>query len=220
MSDPRLTWLLQSPLAGLLQATGASGAGGYVAEDPAVRAWLEDKNGGNEVRLLSAYVLAGEKRIRFTNEIGALSSGQQQIDQELHLIKLDTGGANAEEKDFSKQVLITNTVGDAVQGLYQLIHSVFAPKLLAARIPSCRRRSSQIWFRWSRSCTSCHWSAVLREARRVKPTPLTSIPSLMRLIIGLDFRLPVDTMASVHVSSMRSWQQMSSISERNGISVL
>jgi hypothetical protein len=135
MSDPRIAWLLNSPLAGLLQATGAAGAGGYIADDPAVRAWLEEKNGGgSDVRLLSAYILSGEKKIRFTNEIGALSSGQQAVEQELHLIKLDTGakGADGEAQDFSKQVLITNTVGDAVQGLYQLIHSVFAPKLLGS----------------------------------------------------------------------------------------
>ena len=125
MSDPRLSWLVSSPLAGLIASAGGGNASS-VGLDPAVQAWLSQST----IKLLSAYTIKGSKGIKFTNEVGALAQVQDTVDQELHMIKLDSANVNGEEIDFAKQVLVTNTVGDAVQGLYQLIHSVFAPKLL------------------------------------------------------------------------------------------
>lgn len=132
MSDPRLAWLVSGPLSGLLASSGGGGAAA-VGGDPSVQAWLSTPS----VRLLSAYTLVdgnGSGGVRFTNEIGALAQSQVKVDAEVHLIKLDNASKEGADQqtpaDFAKSVLVTNTVGDAVQGLYQLIHSVFAPKLL------------------------------------------------------------------------------------------
>lgn len=103
-----------------------------LAADAAVSAWLTP--GGS--KLLSAYVLRddGAKSIRFTNEVGALAQQQEATEAEMHLIRLDAPTADAQQavsvEEFAKRVLITNTAGDAVQGLYEIIHSVFGPKLL------------------------------------------------------------------------------------------
>lgn len=127
MSDPRLSWLVSSPLAGLIASSGGSSAA--IGSDPSVLNWLNQ----TQTKLLSAYTIKGEKGIKFTNEIGALAQSQSPIDQEVHLMKMDSAAASSESaEDFGRSVLITNTVGDALQGLYQIIHSVFAPKLLGS----------------------------------------------------------------------------------------
>jgi hypothetical protein len=136
MSDPRVQWLSNTALASLNSALGTSVSLEKLAADASVSNWLNAQPGSG-AKLLSAYVLRqGDSRtLRFTNEVGALAQQQDQIAAEVHLIRLDGPGhqaaaASLNVEDFTKNVLITNTVGDAVQGLYELIHSVFAPKLL------------------------------------------------------------------------------------------
>lgn len=150
MSDPRLSWLLgPSALGGLLAATGSSPAS--AGSDPAVQAWLSGGGGSNQSKLLSAFVRRDDpKTLCFTTEVGALAQQQPgEILQELHLIRLDSGSADASAssssspEEFAKQVLITNTSGDAVQGLYELIHSVFAPKLLGSESTHTAQSNAQ-----------------------------------------------------------------------------
>jgi hypothetical protein len=100
-----------------------------------VQSWLA--GGAGSSKLLSAFVAKGaDKTLRFTNEVGAMVQQQDQMDSEMHLIRIDNeasaGAAELSGEEWGKRVLITNTVGDAVQGLYELIHSVFAPKLLGS----------------------------------------------------------------------------------------
>ena len=146
MSDPRLPWLA-SALSGLGSSGAAVPGAAALASDPAVSAWLA---GAPEAKLLSAYVLSAERdparSVRFTNEVGALAQAgaEDAPAAEVHLIRLDGGAAAAASapegapaaqqsaEEFAKQVLVTNTGGNAVLGLYELIHSVFAPKLLGS----------------------------------------------------------------------------------------
>lgn len=162
MSDPRLAWL-SSALSGLGASGAAVPSASALASEAAVVAWL---GGGPEAKLLSAYVLSVERdparTVRFTNEVGALAQAgaEDAPAAEVHLIRLDGGAAAAaaapegapaaqqqSAEEFAKQVLVTNTGGNAVLGLYELIHSVFAPKLLGSVAtdaqPSCtpRRRA-------------------------------------------------------------------------------
>lgn len=146
MSDPRLPWLA-SALSGLGSSGASVPSGAALASEPAVSAWLA---GAPEAKLLSAYVLSAERdparSVRFTNEVGALAQAgaEDAPAAEVHLIRLDGGAAAAASapegapaaqqsaEEFAKQVLVTNTGGNAVLGLYELIHSVFAPKLLGS----------------------------------------------------------------------------------------
>jgi hypothetical protein len=143
MSDPRLAWLASSGLASLVQSTSAVVSPAALASDPAVTAWIGTAAAacaGQGPKLLSAYVLRGEKNVRFTNEVGALAQQAEQIEAEVHLVRLHPSSSSSAQQasdsnsveEFAKHVLITNTGGDAVQGLYELIHSVFAPKLLGS----------------------------------------------------------------------------------------
>ena len=135
MSDPRVSWLLGA-LGGLLASTGSSPSA--VSSDPAVQSWLA--GGAGQSKLLSVFVRREAPTVLcFTTEVGALAQSQPgEISQELHLIRMDSGDGSeqasgaASADDFAKHVLIANTSGDAVQGLYELIHSVFAPKLLGS----------------------------------------------------------------------------------------
>ena len=77
-----------------------------------------------------------------------MAQQQEQMDSEMHLIRIDGGsssesGAELSGEEWGKRVLITNTVGDAVQGLYELIHNVFAPKLLGSVARSARCRATR-----------------------------------------------------------------------------
>lgn len=132
MSDPRLSWLFHSsPLSPLLTRQGLTPSAGESAysNHPAIEAWLTR---ASERRLLAIHTKKGEKGvIHFTNDITGLVAHQDTIDEEFHLIQSKEATAHfATPDEFGRSVIITNTVGDAVEGLYQIIHTVFAPKLL------------------------------------------------------------------------------------------
>src|SRR5689334_1506151 len=96
MSDARIDWLIRGPLASLLVGVNtAGGTADRLANDAAVIRWLNE----NAVKLLTIYTIVGNKDLHCTNDIAATLTAEQQqqhvIDQEVSLVKIESGSSNA-----------------------------------------------------------------------------------------------------------------------------
>jgi len=130
MSDPRVVWLESSPLSPLLHSHGLT-ASELAVSQPAVRAWIEQ----DDVPMLLARVekddATGQSKLVFSSEMnGGVNVGSS---EEVFLIKTQSSSSQPSSPDeFGRGVMVASNIGDAIPGLYQLIHSVFGPRIGAS----------------------------------------------------------------------------------------